>query len=131
LLDAACKCYSLVHASTLDGPAVRQIHYCFSFNTQIPKTCQRDCGPNLYIAPKGCFTYLHQDGNGNVDSGHFCFKGFNEVLMLKRGTEKEMKRAEEILVGTGEYDSNEPHYNGKKPPWPTTEKIDECRSELG
>jgi hypothetical protein len=115
----------------IDGTAVPQIHYSFSFNTQIPEKCRRNYGPNLYIAPPGAFTQIHQDGNGTVDSGHFCYKGFNEVCMLKRGTEKEMKEAEEILVGTGDYDSTQPHYDGKKPHWPTTEAIEKCKTKLG
>jgi hypothetical protein len=51
--------------------------------------------------------------------------------MLKRGTEKEMKEAEEILVGKSVYDSTEPHFEGKKPGWPTRTAIEECETKLG
>jgi hypothetical protein len=123
----------LVHASTPADPAVRRIHYCFSFTvqTQTPYNCGRNFGPNLYITPPGTFTQIHQDGCGTVDSGHYCHRGYNEVIMLKRGTEKEMKEAEEILVGKSVYDSTEPHFEGKKPGWPTRTAIEECETKLG
>lgn len=95
---------------------------------QLPVNCRRDFGPNVYITPAGNFTSLHQDGNGTVDSGHFCHKGHNDVIMMQRGTEKQMKEIENILVGQGCYDPAVPHSNGIKPPWPTKEQIEKCRA---
>jgi hypothetical protein len=45
-------------------------------------------GPNLYLTSPGAFTQLHQDGHGTVDSGHFNMCGYNEVVMLRRLTER-------------------------------------------
>ncbi|GAX10199.1 hypothetical protein FisN_3Lh394 [Fistulifera solaris] len=54
-------------------------------------------GPNLYIAPGGGFTSLHQDGEGTVDSGHSCITGYNEVVMLRRMPEEHKHFAAEQL----------------------------------
>jgi hypothetical protein len=98
---------------------------------QLPEQCRRKLGPYLYHTPPGTFTQLHQDGNGTVDSLHYCHKGFNEVLMMPRGTDKQMNEATKILVGDvvekEKYDPGNPHSNGKKPPWPTNEKIKQCK----
>lgn len=56
-------------------------------------------GPNLYITPPGSFTTFHKDGHGTVDSGHLCLMGYNEVVMLRRLTEKHKKNAIRILNG--------------------------------
>jgi len=61
-----------------------------------------------------------------VDSGHYCHKGHNEVFLMQRGTDKQMEKMKKILVGEGFYDPTVPHSNGIKPPWPTTEQIEEC-----
>jgi len=29
-------------------------------------------------------TFLHKDGKGMVDAGHYCVHGFNHVIMLRR-----------------------------------------------
>jgi hypothetical protein len=55
-------------------------------------------GPNLYITPPGGFTHFHQDGHGTVDSGHFCMSGYNEVVILRRLTERHKKHALWILT---------------------------------
>ena len=41
-------------------------------------------GPQLYVTPPGSYTAFHQDGKGNVDSGHLCLCGCNEVVILGR-----------------------------------------------
>ena len=56
-------------------------------------------GPNLYVTPPASFTHFHQDGHGTVDSGHLCISGFNEVVMLRRLTERHKKHALWILSG--------------------------------
>ena len=97
-----------------------------TLQTQLPGSCQRDHGPNVCITPGGDFTSLHQDGNGTVDSGHCCHEGDNEVLMLQRGTDKQMKQIKTILVGDSCYDPTAAHGNGAKPPWPTAAQIEKC-----
>jgi hypothetical protein len=51
--------------------------------------------------------------------------------MMPRGTDKQMNEATKILVGDvvakEKYDPGNPHSNGKKPPWPTNEKIKQCK----
>jgi hypothetical protein len=59
--------------------------------------CRPDMGPNLFITPPGSFTRFHQDGNGTVDSAHLCMSGFNEVIMLPRLTEEDVKKVFGIL----------------------------------
>jgi hypothetical protein len=54
-------------------------------------------GPNLYLTPPGSFTHFHQDGHGTVDSGHFCIRGYNEVVMLRRMSERHMENALHFL----------------------------------
>jgi hypothetical protein len=56
-------------------------------------------GPNLYVTPPASFTHFHQDGHGTVDSGHLCISGYNEVVMLRRLTERHKKHALWILSG--------------------------------
>ena len=56
-------------------------------------------GPNLYVTPPSTFTHFHQDGHGTVDSGHLCMSGFNEVVMLRRLTERHKQHALMILTG--------------------------------
>ncbi|CAM9790986.1 unnamed protein product, partial [Choristocarpus tenellus] len=93
-------------------------------------------GPNLYITPPGSMTHFHQDGHGTVDSGHQCLTGRNRVIMLRRLSEHNKKRAMNILKGAslrpggvyvdeGLYTA--PHAPGEKPSWPTDEQIEELR----
>jgi len=92
-------------------------------------------GPNLYVTPPASFTHFHQDGHGTVDSGHLCISGFNEVVMLRRLTERHKKHALWILSGKkpggfhfdGLYSMPHGDGLGEKPSWPKTEWIDECR----
>jgi len=56
-------------------------------------------GPNIYITPPASFTHFHQDGHGTVDSGHQCVAGYNEVVMLRRLTERHKKHALYLLNG--------------------------------
>ena len=51
------------------------------------------------ITPPGSFTHFHQDGNGTVDSGHLCVKGYNEIIMIRRLTERHKKHALWLLTG--------------------------------
>lgn len=51
------------------------------------------------ITPPASFTYFHQDGHGTVDSGHLCVSGFNEIIMLRRLTERHKKHAMWLLTG--------------------------------
>jgi hypothetical protein len=53
----------------------------------------------MYVTPPAAFTHFHQDGHGTVDSGHLCLKGYNEVVMLRRLTERHKKHALMILTG--------------------------------
>jgi len=97
-------------------------------------------GPNMYITPPAAFTHFHQDGHGTVDSGHFCLKGYNEVILLRRLTERHKKHA--LMILTGNFLNNGdkthdyfdalyqvPHGDelGEKPAWPTKEQIEKCR----
>jgi hypothetical protein len=97
-------------------------------------------GPNMYITPPAAFTHFHQDGHGTVDSGHLCIHGYNEIIMLRRLTERHKKHALWILSGkpTDASDANpsyfdglysEPHGDnlGAKPKWASTEMIEECK----
>jgi hypothetical protein len=106
----------------------------------VAPTARPFMGPNLYITPPSSFTHFHQDGHGTVDSGHLCIHGYNEVVMLRRLTERHKKHALWILSGklTSESESttrffdglySEPHSDelGEKPKWATTEMIDECK----
>ena len=63
-------------------------------------------GPNMYITPPAAFTHFHQDGHGTVDSGHLCIKGYNEVVMLRRLTERHKKHALWILTGNAKDSEN-------------------------
>uniref|UniRef100_A0A7S4EEL1 DUF6824 domain-containing protein n=1 Tax=Pseudo-nitzschia australis TaxID=44445 RepID=A0A7S4EEL1_9STRA len=93
-------------------------------------------GPNLYVTPPASFTHFHQDGHGTVDSGHLCISGFNEVVMFRRLTERHKKHALWILSGKitegyhfdGLY--SVPHGDGlgKKPPWPSNDMVEECKT---
>lgn len=84
-------------------------------------------GPNLYISPGGGFTHFHQDGYGTVDSGHMCLSGYNEVIMLRRLTERHKKNAIKILCGKGSYDAlyGRPHGDEQRerPKWPERSTI--------
>lgn len=51
------------------------------------------------MTPPATFTHFHQDGHGTVDSGHLCISGFNEVIMLRRLTERHKQHALMILTG--------------------------------
>lgn len=92
-------------------------------------------GPNLYVTPPASFTHFHQDGHGTVDSGHLCISGFNEVVMLRRLTERHKKHALWILSGKhpkgfhfdGLYSMPHGDGLGDKPSWPTMDTIDECK----
>lgn len=53
----------------------------------------------MYVTPPASFTHFHQDGHGTVDSGHLCLNGYNEVIMLRRLTERHKKHALMILTG--------------------------------
>jgi hypothetical protein len=66
-------------------------------------------GPNLYVTPPASFTHFHQDGHGTVDSGHLCISGFNEVIMLRRLTERHKRHALWILSGK---QPNGSHFDG-------------------
>jgi hypothetical protein len=71
---------------------------------QLSEKAKPFLGPNLYIATPGVFTQLHQDGHGTVDSGHLNLCGYNEVVMLRRLTERHKVEACKILQfpsGTG------------------------------
>jgi hypothetical protein len=56
-------------------------------------------GPNLHVTPTGSFTQFHQVGHGTVDSSHFCVSGFNEVVMIRRLTERHKLHAADLLRG--------------------------------
>ena len=56
-------------------------------------------GPNLYLTLPASFTQFHQYGNGTVDSGHVCLKGYNEVVLLRRLTEGHKRHALWLLNG--------------------------------
>ena len=56
----------------------------------------------MYVTPPAAFTHFHQDGHGTVDSGHLCLSGYNEVVILRRLTERHKKHALMILTGNGE-----------------------------
>lgn len=57
----------------------------------------------MYVTPPASFTHFHQDGHGTVDSGHLCLTGFNEVVILRRLTERHKKHA--LMILTGNLDS--------------------------
>ena len=69
------------------------------FPMQVTPDARPFMGPNLYVTPPASFTHFHQDGHGTVDSGHLCISGFNEVVMLRRLTERHKKHALWILSG--------------------------------
>jgi len=92
-------------------------------------------GPNLFITPPSSFTQFHQDGHGTVDSGHLCLSGYNEVIMLRRLSEKEKCHALQLLTGTSDshntlYDF--PHQDDLETQlsWPSKESIRQCE-EMG
>eukprot|EP00557_Chaetoceros_sp_GSL56_P005613 CAMPEP_0176496820 /NCGR_PEP_ID=MMETSP0200_2-20121128/11393_1 /TAXON_ID=947934 /ORGANISM="Chaetoceros sp., Strain GSL56" /LENGTH=931 /DNA_ID=CAMNT_0017894789 /DNA_START=80 /DNA_END=2875 /DNA_ORIENTATION=+ len=93
-------------------------------------------GPNLYLTPPGSFTHFHQDGHGTVDSGHLCLRGYNEVVMLRRMSERHMENALHFLKCNDRrmtpgllYDAlyGLPHHNGEKPLWPDNTAIENCK----
>ena len=63
-------------------------------------------GPNIYITPPSSFTQFHQDGHGTVDSGHFCYRGYNEVVMLRRLPERHKHNALRLLQGSSSRSSS-------------------------
>lgn len=98
-------------------------------------------GPNMYVTPPASFTHFHQDGHGTVDSGHLVISGYNEVVILRRLTERHKRHALWLLTGEkaqaeeskpkyfdGLY--SEPHGDrlGEKPQWPTNTTIEDCRN---
>ncbi|KAL3799181.1 hypothetical protein ACHAW5_005458 [Stephanodiscus triporus] len=89
-------------------------------------------GPNLYLTPPTTFTNFHQDGHGTVDSGHWCLTGYNEVVMLRRLTERHKFHAVQLLTGTSDaYGTlyGLPHRDGMatQPGWPSSEAIGLCK----
>lgn len=78
-----------------------------------------------------------------MDSGHLVITGYNEVVLLRRLTERHKRHALWLLTGYKE-DANkatqtfldglysEPHSDGlgDKPNWPCKERIEKCR-EMG
>ena len=58
-------------------------------------------GPYSYCMPPESFTQVHQDGHGTVDSGHLCLSDFNEVVMLRRLTERRKMNSLSLLRGEG------------------------------
>mmetsp|Transcript_1622 Transcript_1622/g.2385 ORF Transcript_1622/g.2385 Transcript_1622/m.2385 type:complete len:1247 (+) Transcript_1622:125-3865(+) len=107
--------------------------YCMM--NKVTPTARPFMGPNMYVTPPASFTHFHQDGHGTVDSGHLCLNGYNEVVMLRRLTERHKKHA--LMILTGNLDRKNyfdglyqvPHGDelGEKPAWPTKDKIEECR----
>ncbi len=127
----------LLHANFLDSfelPAVLPGGSHCMMNSVTPDA-RPFMGPNLYVTPPASFTHFHQDGHGTVDSGHLCISGFNEVVMLRRLTERHKKHALWILSGKKEggyhFDGlySMPHGDGlgEKPSWPNIDMIDECK----
>jgi len=66
-------------------------------NLQISAPSRLPLGPHLFIASQGCYTHLHQDGFGTVDSGHLNLQGYNEVLLLRRLTHSQKQSACSLL----------------------------------
>lgn len=66
---------------------------------QVTSTARPFMGPNLYVTPPAAFTHFHQDGHGTVDSGHLCLRGYNEVVILRRLTERHKQHSLMILTG--------------------------------
>jgi hypothetical protein len=70
----------------------------------------------MYITPPAAFTHFHQDGHGTVDSGHLCINGYNEVVMLRRLTERHKKHALLILTGNrkaaGKQEQRQRYFDG-------------------
>lgn len=88
-------------------------------------------GPNLYVTPPTSFTAFHQDGHGTVDSGHWCMTGYNEVVMLRRLTERHKCHAVKLLTDTSDSYATLyglPHRDDLtiQPDWPSSEAIDLC-----
>jgi hypothetical protein len=71
---------------------------CLSF-LQVTSNARPFMGPNLYVTPPSPFTHFHQDGHGTVDSGHYCMSGYNEVIMMRRLTERHKQHALWLLTG--------------------------------
>ena len=73
---------------------------------------------------------MHLDGHGSVDSGHVCGSGYNEVLLMRRLTERHKVNATTILNETvgGKYAPlyNLPHDDeNDKPGWMNSDTIKE------
>ena len=107
---------------------------------KVPASARPHMGPNMYITPPASFTHFHQDGHGTVDSGHLVISGYNEVVILRRLTERHKRHALWLLTGRESEASNanpeyfdglysEPHGDrlGEKPPWPTSKMILKCK----
>ena len=73
---------------------------------------------------------------GTVDSGHLCLAGYNEVVMLRRLTERHKSHALLLLTGSSNFlnilydcphadDSVNPQKESQ-PGWPNNEAIEEC-----
>lgn len=69
------------------------------WSSKVTSTARPFMGPNMYVTPPAAFTHFHQDGHGTVDSGHLCISGYNEVVLLRRLTERHKKHALMILTG--------------------------------
>lgn len=78
-------------------------------------------GPNMYKSPGGGFTFLHQDGNGTVDSGHCVMEGVNDVVLLRRLSSEDLAAAISMIPG--------PRAGGIPIGWPTRETIELWRKK--
>lgn len=92
MMNAVCCCRNRIQL------AILTLTLCIlSYYTKLPENARPFMGPNMYLAAGGAFTILHQDGFGSVDSGHTNLAGYNEVVMLRRLSEREKQDAVEIL----------------------------------
>jgi len=82
-------------------------------------------GPSIYMTPPSSFTELQQDGHGTVDSGHYCCRGYNEIIMLRRLPERHKHNALNLL-----HSSSSPHDVNTLLRWPTNKAIEKC-NEMG
>ena len=74
---------------------------------KVTNTARPFMGPNMYVTPPATFTHFHQDGHGTVDSGHLCISGFNEVVMLRRLTERHKQHA--LMILTADFGNDKKH----------------------
>ena len=69
---------------------------------------------------------------GTVDSGHLCLAGYNEVVMLRRLTERHKSHALLLLTGSSDFLDTLyqfPHLDGSvesQKEWPNNEAIKAC-----